>query len=247
MQNSIFQKDTLYGHMSYFANDSAFVSSLDNGKIYEEEIVLNYLTDIIKSSSLVVDAGAHAGSYVVMMKHFNPELVIHAFEPQKRMFQLLNYNIEKNNLKNVFTYNKALANKSLQTSMSETISDGPNSNTVIRQEVYGSDISLNLGGMQLGHGGESVLTTTIDEMNLDRCDLIKIDTEGAEPLVLMGAQKTIKNYKPFIIFENNYKKLQEDYIKMFEVSENSFDILKSFGYSKIVSTNMNWTYIAYPN
>ena len=101
--------------------------------------------------------------------------------------------------------------------------------------------------MQLGEGGEVIETTTIDNMNLDKCDLIKIDTEGAEPLVLMGAQETIKKFKPVIIFENNYKKLNEDYIKIFDVSKNSFDILKYFGYSKIVSTNMYWTYIAYPD
>ena len=247
MHGHIFERVTPYGYMSYFINDGAFVESLNSGKIYEQEIVLSYLAENIKSSSLAIDAGAHAGSYVVMMKYLNPDLIIHAFEPQKKMFQLLNYNVEKNNFKNVFTYNNALANKCIQTSMSESISDGPNSNTKVKEEFYGSNIHLNLGGMQLGEGGEVIETTTIDNMNLDKCDLIKIDTEGAEPLVLMGAQEIIKKFKPVIIFENNYKKLNEDYIKIFDVSKNSFDILKSFGYSKIVSTNMYWTYIAYPD
>ena len=117
MHGHIFERVTPYGYMSYFINDGAFVESLNSGKIYEQEIVLSYLAENIKSSSLAIDAGAHAGSYVVMMKYLNPNLIIHAFEPQKKMFQLLNYNVEKNNFKNVFTYNNALANKCIQTSM----------------------------------------------------------------------------------------------------------------------------------
>lgn len=36
---------------------------------------------------------------------------------------------------------------------------------------------------------------------LPRIDLIKIDVEGAEHLVIEGAMKTIKKFKPKILFE----------------------------------------------
>ena len=60
------------------------------------------------------------------------------------------------------------------------------------------------------HGGkamstEGVPTTTIDEfvkeLQIDRLDFIKIDTDGHEFEVLLGARKAIERFKPQIIFE----------------------------------------------
>ncbi len=52
---------------------------------------------------------------------------------------------------------------------------------------------------------EGVPTITIDEFvkkeGINRLDFIKIDTDGHEYDVLMGAQKTIAKFKPQIIFE----------------------------------------------
>lgn len=52
--------------------------------------------------------------------------------------------------------------------------------------------------------GELVDVLTLDlwaEANLCRLDFVKLDVEGAELLVLKGAQKTLIHYKPSILFE----------------------------------------------
>jgi FkbM family methyltransferase len=41
----------------------------------------------------------------------------------------------------------------------------------------------------------------IDDLKLDALDLLKLDLEGAEPLALKGAQRTIERTHPFIIIE----------------------------------------------
>lgn len=55
--------------------------------------------------------------------------------------------------------------------------------------------------------GETVETLTLDSLvarcGLDRVDLIKIDVEGAEPLVIAGARKMLARFKPAVIFECN--------------------------------------------
>ena len=47
--------------------------------------------------------------------------------------------------------------------------------------------------------GDSVIT----KLRLARVDLIKIDTEGHEPLVFGGLQKTIQKFQPAVYWENS--------------------------------------------
>lgn len=55
--------------------------------------------------------------------------------------------------------------------------------------------------------GEVVETLTLDSLvahcDLDRVDLIKIDVEGAEPMVIAGAQTLLSSLRPAVIFECN--------------------------------------------
>ena len=62
---------------------------------------------------------------------------------------------------------------------------------------------LNYGAIGLGENGEAVDMITIDSLHLMQCDYIKIDVEGAEILVLMGAINTINKFHPIIFFEEN--------------------------------------------
>jgi FkbM family methyltransferase len=43
---------------------------------------------------------------------------------------------------------------------------------------------------------DNVSTLTIDDLNLERANFIKMDIEGAEPQALRGAQKTLEKFKP---------------------------------------------------
>ena len=60
-------------------------------------------------------------------------------------------------------------------------------------------------------------TMTIDSLNLERIDLMKIDVEGAEKEVLGGARKSLERCRPDIILENHVDLIGvvdiEDYYK----------------------------------
>ena len=82
---------------------------------------------------------------------------------------------------------------------------------------------------------------TIDSLELDNCDFLKIDVEGFEYLVVLGALKTITKYHPTIYFEcrddkNISKELMEiGNIKNLDISNDKnivFRLLYNLGYRK---------------
>ena len=242
--NNLVEKNTKYGYMAYFKNDMAFADTLFHEKIYEEDFVMEFLQDTVSSSKTILDIGSHAGSHTVLYKHINPDCEIYCFEPQSEMFNLLQHNVSKNSFNNVKTFNKGVANVAMKSSMSKSVSDGDNAG---RNIEYGTGKRFNLGGLQIGNGGEEIETMTVDSLDLQSCDYIKIDVEGFEPLVLMGAEQTIKKFKPVILFESNHKVISKEMAEKFGLLypvDSSFDILKSYGYKEIKLIDNLWNYLA---
>jgi FkbM family methyltransferase len=243
----IVEAETKNGYISYYKNDLAFVNHLQReNPIFETDLVMNYLSQIVKSAEVIIDGGAHAGSHTILYKSINPDVTVHAFEPQSKMFDLLSHNVKQNNFNNVFLHNLALANKPSVTKMATSVADvyydenheyvrlenGDLHEAIFTDISYGDDNVFNLGGLGFGEDGEEVSTVTIDSLNLSRCDFIKLDLEGAEPLALSGATETIKKFYPTILFEHNHHQLSDDIYKHFEASKKtSFEILFLLGYT----------------
>ncbi|MDU0220503.1 FkbM family methyltransferase, partial [Escherichia coli] len=61
-------------------------------------------------------------------------------------------------------------------------------------------VAANFGGLKSeGHAeGEPTDTVRIDDLQLGRCNLIKVDVEGHEAKVLSGARQTIKAHRPVL-------------------------------------------------
>lgn len=72
-------------------------------------------------------------------------------------------------------------------------------------------------------GFQSTVATTLDglveELNLKRIDLIKIDVEGSEVAVIRGGGETLRRYRPPVIVEVNIdssKRLGFDSVELFQ-------------------------------
>jgi GR25 family glycosyltransferase involved in LPS biosynthesis len=98
------EKTTDCGYISYHKNDLDFTKFLSINKIYEQDLIENHLSDIIKNSSTILDIGAHAGSHTVVYKSINSNVKIHCFEPQEKLFELLSKNVLANNLSDITLY-----------------------------------------------------------------------------------------------------------------------------------------------
>jgi FkbM family methyltransferase len=246
-RNLIVEAETKNGYISYYKNDIAFVNHLHReNPIFETDLVMEHLAEIVAESKVIVDGGAHAGSHTILYKSINPDVVVHAFEPQSKMFDLLSHNVKQNKLTGIFLYNLALANKESIVKMATSVLDlyhGPDGNPVILENgdlrtniytniSYGDDNIFNLGGVGFGEDGEEVKAVTIDSLSLDACDFIKLDLEGAEPLALIGATETIKKLHPTVLFEHNHHQLSDKMYEEFGAEKKtSFEILSSLGYS----------------
>lgn len=156
------------------------------GEWAESELLL--LRKVVKLRGIVLDVGANIGTHTVPFAAWvGPVGRVYAFEPQRRVFQMLCGNIALNGLGNVVCLNKAAASRPGVLSIPDMPYD----------EAY------NFGAVRTGSGEARVDAVTIDSLALEGCNLIKIDVEGAEVDVLSGAAMTIKKYRPALFVESN--------------------------------------------
>lgn len=177
------------GKFLYPTNDTYVGKCMAMYGEWESELV-NKCRQILKEGDVVVEVGANIGVHTVpIAKHVGETGRVHAIEPQRVVFQILCANLICNEVFNVHTYYAAAG-------------DEPG-----KVKVPDLDIGdeQNFGAVRVaGEEGLEVRLMTIDEMNLDRCDFIKVDAEDFEPQVLLGAYKTIEKFKPVIYLEYNY-------------------------------------------
>jgi len=180
-----------HGLFMYNRNDAFVGRALD---LYGEwcEFEIQLLRLFIRPGDIVVDAGANIGTHTVAFANLvGPTGVVHAFEPQRRNFQMLAGNVAINALDNVFCHQAAVGDALGQIRLPPLPPAETNFNF--------SAVSIVGAAAQ----GESVPLVTLDSLNLPSCRLIKIDTEGMEPQVLSGARTLIERCRPFLYLENN--------------------------------------------
>jgi FkbM family methyltransferase len=217
MSNATATFATKYGNMMCYKNDEAFVRVMSQGRLWEQELVENVLQSVIAKSEMILDVGAHVGGHSVMFAKINPSARIMAFEPQQQLFILLHQNVTLNHLTNqVELHQRAVGHRVGPARLASYIHDGYNAPV-----CYDGNRPLNLGGLQLGNSGEPVKMWTIDALMLDKCDFIKMDVEGSEILVLHGARRTIKQFKPVILFECTDKCVSDEMEEYFGLDRRS--------------------------
>ncbi len=191
-----------YGTMIYNKNDIYIGRSLEKyGEFSEGEA--NLFRQVVKPGQVVVEVGANIGAHTVLLAMLTgPEGRVHAFEPQRLVFQVLAGNIAINNLNNVFCYQKAV---------------GKASGSVL-VPVLDCERENNWGGLGLGDWkqGEPVELITLDQLNLYACHFLKIDVEGMELEVLQGATGLIERCRPVIYAENDRKEKSGELIRFLD-------------------------------
>lgn len=193
----------------------------------------------IKEGSTVVDAGCNLGSYSIFFAaKTGPMGQVHCFEPQKKMAYIASANSVINDLSSrMIVHNNALSFAPGHVEMNAKLPDGVNHGTNMT-EAEKTKARINYGGMNLGRGGESVEAVTLDSLNLNNVSFIKIDVQGAEPLMLYGARETIRRNLPVVIYEYtpNEFVVTKDMIETMKIPKevldwNPPDYFKSLGYT----------------
>ena len=218
---------TKFGKICCLPNDFEFIKSLSNSKMYEEDLIVSKIIPFFNNSQkyVILDVGAHIGSHSVIYSKSIPNCEILSFEPQSILYDILNKNIQDNNISNCTTYKNAVGHKVMTTNLSKYVYDYHANN--ISEIKYNVDNTINYGAIGLGENGENVNMITIDSLNLKQCDYIKIDVEGAEVLVLMGAVNTINKFHPIIFFEENGLTINNSMIKSMNI-DFEYDTARNF-------------------
>lgn len=180
---------TRHGLMLYNRHDVYIGRSLDRyGEFSEGE--LDLMRQLLRPGSWVVEVGANVGTHTLpLARAAGPTGRVIAFEPQRIVFQTLAANVALNSLTNVECRWEAA---------------GAEPGSIVVPTInYESD--NNFGGLELGKyaTGERVPVTTVDRLDLPRCDLLKIDVEGMELDVLRGAAQTLARLRPVVYLEND--------------------------------------------
>jgi len=192
-------KDCKHGPMLYLANDKWTGRSFDlYGECFEKQI--DVMLKFINADDVVIDAGANIGDMTIPLAKKAGSVI--AFEPQEFLFYTMCGNIASNNLYNVRAHCKAVGDVSGK----KLFCPSPLLKNEFGISFY-DDPMQHYGGVYLTEEARfssdfQVETISIDDLNLDRCDFIKLDIEGDEFKALIGAKNTIEKFKPIMFIES---------------------------------------------
>ena len=200
----------------FFCGDNIF--TVWTGSSFHERELRKYFNI---SEGTFIDVGANIGKFsIIMGDKLKKTGKVISFEPHPENYNILKKNILLNKLKNVEAVNAACSNKKGFISL------------YLDKEGTGGHSTIE-GVEKVGREKIDVKTIRLDSIDIKNVRLIKVDVEGAEDIVLRGAEKILKRDHPKILFESWN---QEHFEKVKKV-------LDDFGYKikQIDSDN----YIAY--
>lgn len=170
---------------------------------YWEYHLYDFYYHVLDQDSYCIDAGANLGFHSIQFGKLSKK--VYAFEPQPFIFNQLCTNVLLNNLNdNVIPYRLALGDKPEKQQLWNA-----------EHENMGAGY-YNLGGrgiIQDNYGGDRatineyreydvVEVIPLDSLNIPQCDIFKIDVQGYEYFVFLGAKELLQKNKPIILLEN---------------------------------------------
>jgi len=182
-------KHPLYGSVRFMLNPAYTIEGM---LMYNHEYdvkTTSYFQRLIVPGDVCLDVGANIGAMTIpIAKCAGPNGRVIAFEPGPLLFERLQHNLRLNH--SVTGCVKAI---------NSGVSDKPGQMGWRMDESNPGNAFL----VDPDSGTVTVPVSTIDKEvhDLDRVDFIKIDVEGMEYQALKGAERTLREFAPTILFE----------------------------------------------
>ena len=134
------------------------------------------LIPYVQNRRVAIDIGAHVGYWSKrLIQDFE---IVYAFEPEKEHVECLRLNVNNHRL---IINEIGLSDKS---------------------EVLKFEKSIENSGMsRISSTGKDLVCVPLDQFQIINVDFMKIDVEGHELSVLLGAKETISKFKPVLFIE----------------------------------------------
>ena len=185
---------------------------LNSGRFYEQKF-LEYIASL-NVQGLYVDIGGNVGNHSIYFANFTLAQSVISLEPHREVFEFLKKNVKNNDPKEKVTLrNIAAGDKNGRCSLSENAHDP-------------------LGGSFVTKGDDIEMQVLDDIVGDKKVSLIKIDVEGFEESVLMGARTVLHRDRPELFIEATTK-----------AEKRTIDsILQPYGYTSVNVYNNTATY-----
>lgn len=208
-------KQVLYPHpcgLSYWIRLGDGISMYVIRSDRDDSATTFVLSQLTKGGTFF-DVGANTGWFALRAAARYRELgggMVHAFEPQPVMFDLITRSIAENNLEEFVTLHRVALGNQEGTVWMTTPEFNSGGSTVRFREVRDS---------------AEVPLKRFDSLGIDpqRVDVMKVDIEGSEPLFVEGAADFLSSHQPVIYSELHPTKLEwvakrsrEDYLDQME-------------------------------
>jgi len=178
----------------------------------------------IQDDWVVMDVGAGLGDYTVFAAEHSPSIRVFAYEPFEESFALLGDNLRLNGIENAQVFNTAVGGRS----------------GLMRLDLTGGE-PLQIQSADLIHNNEEDFADSIvvpslslgdalSSNSLGKCDLLKLDCEGAEYAILFEAGEDILQKVERIVMEYH------DGITNF-THKDMAEFLGQNGYTAIITPN----------
>ena len=171
----------IYDFMSFYIYAEIFID-----KCYDVQLA--------KEDPLIIDVGANTGFFALRMKQLYPKSKILCFEPYPPCINHLNETIIINQLKDVEIKPLAISDKSGKCKL------------FIHPTIIGghSLFSENASNIYVEIESVSLLDVLENIRDHSKCDLLKLDCEGAEFSIIKSINMNSSKYFEHIIYEPTY-------------------------------------------
>jgi FkbM family methyltransferase len=146
----------------------------------------------------IFDVGAHHGVTVRAFRRFFPGARIHAFEPSPESFEVLKAEAARDG--GIFPMNVGLADRAGTRRFHSNRSSMTNSLLAVDEaasRTWGPDLLDPIGTFEARF---TSVDAVMAELGIPEIDILKLDVQGAEPLVMAGAANALRLGKVRVVY-----------------------------------------------
>lgn len=194
----------------------ALVTAYGGGSGFEERLQHLY-TSVLQPGESCIDIGAHMGRHSLPMSlAVGANGRVDAFEPSPAIAQRLRTRLRLLSAANITVHETALSDEAGSAEFVIAV-DLPEESGLKQRTTYNGPTRTEKVKVQLA---------PLDSLDFAHPRFIKLDTEGAEYKVLLGARRTIERCRPVVAFEFG----QASYSAYDVNPDDVFDYFESLGY-----------------
>ena len=162
-----------------------------------QEAEMEFYKDIIKEGMIIFDVGANIGQFSMLFSELvGQEGEVHCFEASSQTFQRLESKCNKSRFNNLFLNHLAVSDQLGIVQLFVYDEEHSGWNTLANRPLH--DYGIQVEPLDTEEVKAVTIDTYCQQHGINKIDLLKIDVEGAEYQVLLGAvrmfrEKSIKN------------------------------------------------------